>query len=904
MEIDKKIYDVDKVINDNFDLENVSRGFISQNVLAQLRNLVEYIICRIYLVRNNKDEDYNYYNISTAEDYVKTIGKYNFIGKYHSFLQMSTSHYTYDQYNSENLMLKYYSFLLDLKRFMKEEFDMTILQSLSKYPLKIDSQFLGYYKEIAKIIENIEVDNYDFSDERYYVQNIKPFYIDDEKYYEVTLTNALENASKFDRIITYTKINIMHNYSIKIISEKASITVLDNTIDIIVITGYEVAIRPCEINNLSIVLNSKINIDKNNNEYRGLMKLLTKSNMNLVELIDLSDEFYFKIKNEICEHVKVIRIFTLLDICRNICNNEKPGMNVIRYLLFTMNNKIIRNELGGECEILSNLFLEKGCKPFDTMPFYYVLKGHNPKIFNLIQCINLKDREHEFLAYCIKNNAEQKNILYNEKNLFLYENINELIEEYNDRLYITHKESIIEEYKNHIYIKSYVEQTANILKELIELSKKGIVEYKDSVNEWIDKNEITIDDDKRKILLNIFDKSSVGIIRGAAGTGKTTMMAYIANYFKNEKKLFLANTNTAVDNMQEKIKIKNSNFKTVKKILSSYDDKVCDVLFIDECSTISNRDMIKILKNISFKYLILVGDEMQIESIRFGNWFLLTKFFIPQHCIFELTIPYRARENKKLITLWDAVRNNKDNLLELLVSNKYISNLDKSILEKQLDDEVILCLNYDGLYGINNINRILQTSNPNPEFHLGIKIFKVGDPILFNETNRFEPVIHNNLKGVIKNIISNKENIIFDIEIKKKVTEIEASKSNLKLVGYEENGNSIIRISVKKQIDYDQDNDRLDMIVPFQVSYAISIHKSQGLEYDSVKIIIADDVYEKITRNIFYTAITRTRNNLKIYWSPETCDKILKSLDENDKKNIYKDVNLLSNQFNIKRYKK
>ena len=59
------------------------------------------------------------------------------------------------------------------------------------------------------------------------------------------------------------------------------------------------------------------------------------------------------------EHVKVIRIFTLLDICRNICNNEKPGMNVIRYLLFTMNNKIIRNELGGECEILSKFIFRK-----------------------------------------------------------------------------------------------------------------------------------------------------------------------------------------------------------------------------------------------------------------------------------------------------------------------------------------------------------------------------------------------------------------------------------------------------------------------------------------------------------------------------------------------------------------
>jgi len=64
-------------------------------------------------------------------------------------------------------------------------------------------------------------------------------------------------------------------------------------------------------------------------------------------------------------------------------------------------------------------------------------------------------------------------------------------------------------------------------------------------------------------------------------------------------------------------------------------------------------------------------------------------------------------------------------------------------------------------------------------------------------------------------------------------------------------------------------------VIPFQVSYAVSIHKAQGLEYDSVKIVITEDIDEMITHKIFYTAITRTKNLLKIYWSPESQEKIL-----------------------------
>lgn len=64
------------------------------------------------------------------------------------------------------------------------------------------------------------------------------------------------------------------------------------------------------------------------------------------------------------------------------------------------------------------------------------------------------------------------------------------------------------------------------------------------------------------------------------------------------------------------------------------------------------------------------------------------------------------------------------------------------------------------------------------------------------------------------------------------------------------NGNSIIRFCVDAYESTD-DNDTSDTVVPFQVSYAISIHKAQDLEYDSVKIVITDEIGELITHNIF-----------------------------------------------------
>ena len=394
----------------------------------------------------------------------------------------------------------------------------------------------------------------------------------------------------------------------------------------------------------------------------------------------------------------------------------------------------------------------------------------------------------------------------------------------------------------------------------------------------------------------MFAKSQVALIYGSAGTGKSTLINHISNFFSNQKKLYLANTHPAVENMRRKVTVSNREFNTIASFISENNQHTkCDVLIIDECSTVSNSDMRKVLEKAEFKLLVLVGDVYQIESIYFGNWFDIARKFICKDSIFELTQPYRT-QNKNLLTVWENVRKLDTAILEPMVKSKYSIRLDESIFSHAEEDEIILCLNYDGLYGINNINRFLQNSNPNPAIQWGIGLYKVGDPILFNESERFSPLIHNNSKGRIVGIATEEMKIWFEIELDCMINELDACEYDFELMDASESGNSIIKFSVDKYRSTDEDDEYSDAVVPFQVAYAVSIHKAQGLEYCSVKIVITNETEERITHNIFYTAITRAKENLKIYWSPETEKSVLKKLSV---RNTNRDANLLKQLYSL-----
>lgn len=453
-------------------------------------------------------------------------------------------------------------------------------------------------------------------------------------------------------------------------------------------------------------------------------------------------------------------------------------------------------------------------------------------------------------------------------------------------------------------MKGYEDDTKEIIQNLISLTEEGVVYYNASVEDWLIENPNVIDsDEKRAILLRMFENSSLAMIYGAAGTGKSTLIKHISQFWNDGSKVYIANTHPAVENLRRRVKDNSGEYLTIKKFIYSYPaDKTVDILFIDECSMVSNRDMIEVLRKKNFKLLVLVGDIYQIESIQFGNWFNLARYFVPVKAQYELTELYRT-ENKQLQELWSRVRNYQDNITEWMGHCGYTTKLDESIFERTSESEIVLCLNYDGLYGINNINRFLQSDNPNKAFVLGVWTYKIGDPILFSDSSKYDPILYNNLGGKIVNIEEEENRVLFSIEIDKVLNSIHVSGTELELMPKLNPGKSVVRFAVKKKNAGDDDNDDEDTEtnVPFQIAYAVSIHKAQGLEYNSVKIVITKEVDEMITHNIFYTAITRARENLKVYWTPESQKKILDSFI-NDETSY--DVKIFSARTGLKIIKK
>ena len=121
---------------------------------------------------------------------------------------------------------------------------------------------------------------------------------------------------------------------------------------------------------------------------------------------------------------------------------------------------------------------------------------------------------------------------------------------------------------------------------------------------------------------------------------------------------------------------------------------------------------------------------------------------------------------------------------------------------------------------------------------------------------------------------------------------------DIELLDEQTTGKSVIKFYARRKTESDEDKDFADDTdIPFQIAYAVSIHKAQGLEYDSVKVIITRDVDERITHNIFYTAITRSKKDLKIYWSPETQEKVINAFEISDSK---KDASIFAAQTGLK----
>lgn len=861
------------------------------NITNTLRQFSEHCSCLVFERDRHVSYDYasgqssyEYYK-KQAEKYVKA-GKYSFLYSFHQTFQAMNAHRSNDDDENLRLFIDQFETLVQIKAFLLSEFGIDVLPSLDRFPLEMDETFASYYRAILSAMDDVppnQKPELDF----YYVQGQRLVYLDNREIYEITVYPVMSQRSPTNRIIVFSRTRVSPFYAVRLSLLRSEMELFDSKITLHFLSGWSVSIRPCELQGIDGLMKLASTHNRSSQGYTELMSYLTNTYSTIPDLVLLPDKEFQEVTNTIFHGNLRKAAFQTLSRLRRIVKSGRPGANVLLYLSLTMNDELIDNQRPRsvtwypEDDIGGGIHLSKGTLFFDKRPFIGKLIKHRPPLSFLVRCFDPSLHEDELFARKLELYSNEKSRIYLDGlkggDIALYQ---ALTAEYNKKVEKTKTENRIDFDGDFFFLRANEESTHLILSALSALAKKTNPSYGAKASAYLSVKDID-DPNKQSFIGRCFSHSSVAFLCGRAGTGKSLALSYLCELFAGEPILVLAQTKPALDRLKRVIKGHDVTFSTVEK--ATYQSRTVSLLIVDESSVVSNHDLCSVLSKTQLKMAVFAGDSCQLQSIEFGNWFGLgMKVF--HNCVFELTTEFRGSQYPRLKSLWSSVRDGGD--IAFALRNLHASQrLSEKVFLRSSSDEVVLCLNYNGLYGINCINDYLQSANPKPSFEINHRVFKEDDPILFIDSARFGAVLHNNLKGRIKSITPFSGGLSFRLLVD---TDLRFCQiSSLIFHGYKD-GVSDITIDIYSSGGSDDKKRRQDCVVPFQLAYAVSIHKAQGLEYDSVKVVIANDVEERITSNVFYTAITRAKHNLTIFWTPESEHKILQNMKRTTLSDDYK----------------
>lgn len=877
--IDKRLIEASQLINKHLDLITTeNRAEESTEILSNVRNYCELVLYKIYDEENNSDLYQTQDNLKKVRKFMQTFNRK--FDRIHQLLDCS-GHIIFGIEQSEALMIKYVPMLISMKVFLKEHYNFNTLESIDKYPLNLDDSLIKFYRKILYAINLSDYDTSVKTKDLYHISKKAMKFIDNQVFYEYVLDASDDKPNKFNTVVAYSKLNIDLKYDMTFTMCRKNISFLDTNISINIIKDYDIFIRPCSFKKLAYIININLDITSRTPSYYDLMNTIKRYDCSLLDIIE--NDIIFTNRNDVYNS-----FFTKVG---EFIKKNNMGTKLVKFLLLNMHYNVVKGQENkhlykNKTTILNpyydDLRIGSGSLGFEYNPIAFSPLIERPTIEELSKIVNLKEYEHEFLYREIENYINQNNSLFVDANSFAYskEKLEELIDKFNRNLYSYYSNyKIIKIYEKYT-IKFYYDASLEVIENISKLNRKCNV----SMNFPIDDNT-ELSNDKNNILRTAYKTSSVCIVTGAAGTGKTRLIHEYIKLNADKRILCLTTTNTAKNNLKGEYG-NNVLYKNTSENWKQSENY--DFIIIDEAGFVSTEKMRDILNyNQNSNYLI-VGDPFQIESIEFGNWFkLILALFSKQNFIFNLDENHRAKTNE-LQKVWDAVRNldgmEENKILELTSAFEFAKTISKDALMIE-NNQVVLCLNYDGLYGINNLNRYLQSTNKQQEFLYQQNIYKIGDPVVF-VINDFESFgLYNNIKGKIIDITHENDQFKFYIELDNNI------KSNCVIsdeIEIDSSGNkSVIIVTKFAQTFEDYDNELVYRSkLPFQLAYAMSIHKAQGLEFEKVKIIITSDTEEYISKNIFYTAITRAKKYLEIYWDPEVPKVLFNNMIEESKSAI------------------
>jgi energy-coupling factor transporter ATP-binding protein EcfA2 len=869
-------------VNDAFS-DNVlaNRERVSMHAMDSLRVFVSYFCKGVYFVNNKIHEDFVSEKIEKdAIKYCRGVCSQACI--LYDNLNNTFMHVSINGDESVRLYFALRDLICDVQAFGDRFFSVHYLKAFDDYPEDMDETLKRFYLLVGKSFDDPDAKTLD--DGIFYIEREIPIIIGGHRVlYELTMIPVGDTDNKFGRMVVFSKSKIKENYAIKSSLCLASFLFAEHRIPITLIKEWEVSIRPCELEKIGYFAGVDLTIKRRSIDYQNLMLLLKGSNYTLTDLCSCDFQDFLGFKEKIAPGTHNTPIIKLLESCRLIIRSRKVGHRTLRYLLYRTNyDVLLRVAPKAFDSVFDGTKLPTSCYAFEKLPFARSLPNHNPPLFDLLHSQPDEDYRPQRLYRYIKNRLMNEGCMYVPKTdvYSLFPDADKLIEKYNQDAF--NQEETIQTRLNYFYIVNSEEDLKSIFSILRSFIGGGIPNFQIAEQKIEPLFSIPLSPDKRAIVNTMFNDARVFLIYGPAGTGKTTLLSDLSTIFKDKSSLFLSNTYSALNNIKVRVSKDGFNsdrsFLVTKQFVNNFYRCDYDVTFIDECSTISNEDFLAILKKVKTKILVLVGDTQQIEAIKFGNWFSLAQKVLPKSVQGTLSMTFRNGDESYLLKLWTDLRNEDLRKVKIDMADCHYSHpLNEAVFTKNCKDEVILALNYDGVYGVNNLNTILQAGNPGKEYLWRQRLYKIGDPIIFTATNLFSSEIYNNLKGILVNISpsENGNRITFSIKINSPGMTVGCHRG-FECLSCDKNGDSIISFWRDKpnQEYFDNGGDNR-YLIPFQIAYAVSIHKAQGLEYDSVKVVVTEEAGEYVTKNILYTAITRAKKRLMVFWSPEVQEKVL-----------------------------
>lgn len=443
-----------------------------------------------------------------------------------------------------------------------------------------------------------------------------------------------------------------------------------------------------------------------------------------------------------------------------------------------------------------------------------------------------------------------------------------------------------------IYLPEYYEAETYIAKKLSYMLKTSARYEKDYSNEiaGVEFSENIHYEALQRAAISACLSGSVFILTGGPGTGKTTTLNGVIKILKQMKKriLLCAPTGRAAKRMAD---LTGEKARTIHRLLEvdfSVSDELrfkrneknplsADVIIADEMSMVDALLMSCLVKAIKpTSKFIMVGDSNQLPSVGAGN---VLRDLINTHHIPTVELKEIFRQAAQSLIVTNAHRivsgempvlDDKQNDFFFMPKNyeEEIPPLVIQLIKQRLpatygfspiDDIQVLCPTKMGAAGTRELNKQLQLAlNPPSQTKAELKffdvVFRAGDKVmqikndydvLWTRNNEKGSGIFNGDIGIIRSVDRFSMNITIDFE-----------------------GRVAIYTS--------------EMLRKLEHAYAITIHKSQGSEYDAVIIPITGFTKNLLYRNLLYTGVTRAKKILILIGTKE----LVKVMVDNDRKTL------------------